>query len=72
MAAIYVNDFNLFGRTWQVNIQAEAADRSDLVGDLADLCAQHDGRDGAAALDRQRPRRARPAGDQPLQQLPLR
>ena len=24
-AAIYVNDFNLFGRTWQVNIQGEAA-----------------------------------------------
>ena len=23
----YVNDFNLFGRTWQVNIQAEAHDR---------------------------------------------
>ncbi len=26
----YINDFNLFGRTWQVNIQGEAADRSDL------------------------------------------
>ena len=24
----YVNDFNLFGRTWQVNVQGEAIDRS--------------------------------------------
>jgi hydrophobe/amphiphile efflux-1 (HAE1) family protein len=24
----YVNNFNLFGRTWQVNVQGEAADRS--------------------------------------------
>jgi hydrophobe/amphiphile efflux-1 (HAE1) family protein len=26
----YINDFNLYGRTWQVNIQADAADRADL------------------------------------------
>ncbi len=26
----YVNDFNLFGRTWQVQVQAEAADRSSV------------------------------------------
>ena len=30
LGGFYVNDFNLFGRTWQVNIQAEAADRDDL------------------------------------------
>ena len=30
LGGIYVNDFNLFGRTWQVNIQGEAADRIDL------------------------------------------
>ncbi len=30
LGGYYVNDFNLFGRTWQVNIQGEAADRSDL------------------------------------------
>jgi hydrophobe/amphiphile efflux-1 (HAE1) family protein len=29
LGGFYVNDFNLFGRTWQVNIQAEALDRSD-------------------------------------------
>ncbi len=30
LGGIYVNDFNLFGRTWQVNIQGEAADRTDV------------------------------------------
>jgi hydrophobe/amphiphile efflux-1 (HAE1) family protein len=30
LGGIYVNDFNLFGRTWQVNIQGEARDRSDV------------------------------------------
>ena len=27
----YVNDFNAFGRIWQVNIQAEAADRAKVT-----------------------------------------
>jgi len=30
LGGVYVNDFNLFGRTWQVNIEGEAADRSDI------------------------------------------
>jgi hydrophobe/amphiphile efflux-1 (HAE1) family protein len=30
LGGFYVNDFNLFGRVWQVNIQAEAEDRSDI------------------------------------------
>jgi len=30
LGGYYVNDFNLFGRTWQVNIQADAPDRSDV------------------------------------------
>ncbi len=30
LGGYYVNDFNLFGRTWQVNIQGEAANREDL------------------------------------------
>ena len=29
LGGYYVNDFNLFGRTWQVNIQGDAVDRSD-------------------------------------------
>ena len=30
LGGFYVNDFNLFGRTWQVNIQGDAADRNDI------------------------------------------
>ena len=30
LGGVYVNDFNLFGRVWQVNIQGEAADRTDI------------------------------------------
>jgi len=30
LGGYYVNDFNMFGRTWQVNIQAEDYDRSDI------------------------------------------
>jgi hydrophobe/amphiphile efflux-1 (HAE1) family protein len=29
LGGFYVNDFNLYGRTWQVNIQGDAMDRSD-------------------------------------------
>jgi hydrophobe/amphiphile efflux-1 (HAE1) family protein len=30
LGGFYVNDMNLFGRTWQVQVQAEAADRSSV------------------------------------------
>ena len=30
LGGIYVNDFNMFGRTWQVNIEGEDADRDDI------------------------------------------
>ncbi len=30
LGGIYVNNFNLYGRTWQVNVQGEASDRGDL------------------------------------------
>jgi hydrophobe/amphiphile efflux-1 (HAE1) family protein len=30
LGGVYINNFNLFGRTWQVNIQGEAADRRDI------------------------------------------
>ena len=33
LGGIYINDFNLYGRTWQVNIQGEAVDR----GEVADI-----------------------------------
>src|SRR6202020_2591080 len=34
LGGIYVNNFNLYGRTWQVNIQGDAANR----GDISDIC----------------------------------
>jgi len=30
LGGYYVNDFNLFGRIWQVNLQADAPDRNDM------------------------------------------
>jgi HAE1 family hydrophobic/amphiphilic exporter-1 len=30
MGSFYVNDFNLFGRTWQVNVQAETPERNQI------------------------------------------
>jgi hydrophobe/amphiphile efflux-1 (HAE1) family protein len=30
LGGIYVNNFNLFGRTWQVNVQGEASNRGDV------------------------------------------
>jgi hydrophobe/amphiphile efflux-1 (HAE1) family protein len=30
LGGIYINDFNLYGRVWQVNIEGEAYDRSDV------------------------------------------
>ena len=30
LGGIYINDFNLYGRVWQVNIQGEAYDRGDV------------------------------------------
>jgi multidrug efflux pump subunit AcrB len=30
LGGVYVNNFNLYGRTWQVNVQGEASDRSDM------------------------------------------
>ncbi len=30
LGSVYVNDFNIYGRSWQVNVQGEAADRDDI------------------------------------------
>jgi hydrophobe/amphiphile efflux-1 (HAE1) family protein len=30
LGGVYVNNFNLYGRTWQVNVQGEASDRADI------------------------------------------
>ena len=40
LGSYYVNDMNLFGRTWQVQVQAEAADRATHRRHLPHQCAQ--------------------------------
>ena len=47
LGGFYVNDFNLFGRTWQVNVQAETPFRNAVDDIYRDLCAQREGRHGA-------------------------
>jgi HAE1 family hydrophobic/amphiphilic exporter-1 len=39
LGGFYINDFNLFGRTWQVNIQAEARYRDRVRTSIAFMCA---------------------------------
>ena len=40
LGGFYINDFNLFGRTWQVNIQGKCNRSQRHLGDLPDLCPQ--------------------------------
>ena len=48
LGSLYVNDFNRFGRTWQVNVQADATFRKQ-IEDLKQLKVRNDQRrDGAA------------------------
>ncbi len=48
LGSLYVNDFNKFGRTYQVIVQADAPFRSQVEGIEAAEGAQREGRDGAA------------------------
>ena len=51
LGSLYVNDFNLFGRTWQVNVQAEQNFREQ-IDDLKQLKVRNErGDDGAVWLD---------------------
>ena len=50
LGGFYVNDFNLFGRTWQVNIQAEDRFRDADRRHLSRLCPQQRRRHGAGPL----------------------
>ncbi len=45
----YVNDFNLFGRVWQVNVEGEARDRTDITSCGRSTSATSSGEHGAAA-----------------------
>ncbi len=70
LGGIYINNFNLFGRVWQVNIEGEGADRRD-VSSLWQIYIRNKIRHRCAvAVDRHRSRRRRAAGHHPLQQLP--
>ena len=67
--SLYVNDFNLFGRTWQVIVQAEQRFR-DQVEDLPKLKIRNEsGSDGAAGLAGRDSRDQRAAGADPLQHV---
>ena len=48
LGSLYVNDFNRFGRTWQVIVQADAQFRDNLEDGQPPQGAQRDRRDGAA------------------------
>ncbi len=62
LGGAYVNDVNLFGRTWQVQVQAEAEDRATVDDIYPHQCAQRAGQDGADAQPRRGEARGR-AGD---------
>ena len=72
LGGYYVNDFNLFGRTWQVNIQAEDRFRDADRRHLPHLCPQRRRRDGADPGAGAGPAGAGAAGVDPLQRLPRR
>jgi hydrophobe/amphiphile efflux-1 (HAE1) family protein len=42
LGGVYVNNFNLYGRTWQVNVQGEATDRGD-VSDIWKIYLRNSG-----------------------------
>ena len=43
LGSLYVNDFNRFGRTWQVNVQGEANFRKQINDLTGSGCATHAG-----------------------------
>ena len=72
LGSAYVNDFNLFGRTWQVNIQGEAAERTRIADIYRINVRNNERRDGAGPRLRRCAAGARAAVGGPLQQLPQR
>ena len=67
--SLYVNDFNLFGRTWEVIIQAAAEFRDEIEDHSSIARAQQQGRNGAARFAGEHQGSERPAGDDAVQQL---
>ena len=72
LGGFYVNDFNLFGRTWQVNVQAESPLPRRDRRHLPRLCPQQRRRHGADPRARAGAARPGAAGGDPLQRLPRR
>ena len=62
---IYVNNFNMLGRTRQVNVQGEAANGND-IPDLWQVYVRNTQRDGSAPVDRRHAVRAGAAGHHAL------
>ena len=71
LGSAYVNDFNRFGRTWQVNVQADQQFRVERRGHRAAQGAHGDRRDGAARHAGRDPRRSRARSRSALQHVPV-
>ncbi len=72
LGGYYVNDFNLFGRTWQVNVQGEAAERAQ-VADIYQINVRNKNGDMVPVRAFAEPRLVLgPQIDRPLQQQPQR
>ena len=69
LGSFYVNDFNVFGRTWQVNIQAETSFRDNSRRHLPHLRAQRTRRNGPDPRGGRGEAGARAADGDPLQRI---
>ena len=67
LGGYYVNDMNLFGRTWKVQVQAEASDRAR-VDDIYRINVRSDDGKMIPMRSLAESRRGRAAGSDPLQQ----
>ena len=70
LGGIYINNFNLFGRVWQVNIEGEAADRREISSLWQIYIRNKFGTDVPLRSIATAKRHRRTAGHHPLQQLP--
>ena len=71
LGSLYVNDFNRFGRTWQVIVQADAPFRRAVDGHPAPEGPQHQRHDGPGGGAGQLPREARSADPDAVQHVSL-
>ena len=69
LGSYYVNNFNEFGRTWQVNVQADQQFRAGVGDILQSPGAEQSGTDGPARHPDGRPRHERAGGRAALQSV---